>query len=110
MRNLGRFSRTAVCTSTGMLTSPNDNAPVQIARAISDERASESPCDARRFRPNVRTEVRLKADAYVQLAHTCGTLIAPSRSNPGKQGDPTMNADTLRGQWTQLKGKIHEQW
>jgi uncharacterized protein YjbJ (UPF0337 family) len=32
-------------------------------------------------------------------------LIAPEPN-----GGPTMNTDTLKGQWTQVKGSIREQW
>src|SRR5262245_31422960 len=34
IRKRGRDSRTAVCTSTGMFTRPNESAPLQIARAM----------------------------------------------------------------------------
>ena len=36
MRNFGRWSRTAVCSSTGIVTSPKEIEPFQMARGMVD--------------------------------------------------------------------------
>jgi uncharacterized protein YjbJ (UPF0337 family) len=51
----------------------------------------------------------VQAQRHRQRTEPC-TGTTRAHFVPKKAGGKTMNEDTLKGQWLQLKGKIREQW
>ena len=61
-----------------------------------------------KFPPRLPTFGRHRASAAVR--HPASLVLWHVVTRRSGALEVTMNEDTLRGQWTQLKGKVREQW